>query len=299
MNCIIVGGGGFVGRHLGNHLVAQGHRVRGIDAGLVHHEVETRFPVDVADVIVDAPVVEPETEAVFYLAQSPHYRAFPRHGAHLFGVNVIGALRWAEAAIDAGVKAFIYASTGSIYAPGFEPMSEDRPVRRDHAYALSKISAEEALAILPGPMAVIRARLFGAFGPGQATMLVPGVTGRVQRGEPVTVERNPLDQSDHGGLRISLTYVDDVARCLAGLAARALDGRDVPRVINVAADEPVSVRRLATGIGAVLGVDPVIEAADRARESDYIADVGRLRALLAPTFTPLDVALRLTLASHA
>lgn len=296
MKCVVVGAAGFIGTHLVQRLSRAGHGVVGYDAPAA---VAGAPEVRAWDVVRDAAAFEP-CDVVWYLAQSPHYREFPRGGDDLFGVNVVGALRAAAAARDAGARAFVYTSTGSVYAPSFAPLAEHAPVRRDDAYALSKLTAEAALALVPGPLRAICVRLFGVFGPGQKTMLVPAIAARVREGRAVTIERRPDDPGDDGGLRISLTYVDDVTACLVQLGERALAAPDaVPALLNVASPEAVSVRDLAEAIGERLGRRAVFESVDKARASDFIADVSRLRALLEPRFTPFRTAIAATFAGRA
>ena len=241
-------------------------------------------------------------ERVFYLSQSPHYRAFPEQGSHLFGVNVVGALRCLEAARAAKAKSFVYCSSGSVYAPSFEALSEDSELRRDDAYSLSKLCAEEALTIAARAFAadesgpnVVCARLFGVFGPGQKTMLVPGLRKRIEEGQAITLEAHPEDASDRDGLRISLTYVDDAARCLHALAKQT---NNAATIVNVAGPSALSIRELASGIAKRLRCDPVIEEVDRKRQSDFVADTTRLQELIDPSFVPIDEALDQTIVSE-
>ncbi len=94
-------------------------------------------------------------------------------------VNVHSAVAIAEHARRAGAKRFVYASTGNVYAAGFAPFSEAAPVRRDDWYALSKVHAEEALALFRPQLDVVIARLFGVYGPGQKGRLVPNLLASV------------------------------------------------------------------------------------------------------------------------
>jgi UDP-glucose 4-epimerase len=292
MRCVIVGAAGFIGGHLARRLAASGQDVLGLDV-VEPDDFGTEFRR--WDAMREDLDLEP-AEVVFYLSQSPHYREFPSGGDHLFGVNLVGALRAAAAASAAGAKLFVYASTGSVYAPSFSPMDEGSAVRRDDAYALSKLAAEEALRLAPRGLQVLCVRPFGVFGPGQKTMLVPAITARVRDGRPVTIERNPLDPNDDGGLRISLTFVDDVVACFEQLASlAAADGVALPGVLNVACAEAVSIRQLADAVGRRLGVPPRYELVERARESDFIADIGRLRGLVEPVFTPFADAIASTI----
>lgn len=281
---VIIGAGGFIGRHLGRAHAALGHAVIGLDAA---RDVDAGFPVAEFDVLgpVDAPIPA-ACDVVYYLAQSPHYRDFPEHAEHLFAVNALGALRAATTAARAGARRFVYASTGNVYAPTFEPMQEGDAVRRDDAYALSKLAGEEMVAVVPD-IEVTRVRLFGVFGPGQRAGLVPAIAERVAANEPVTLAAHPHVADDDGGLRISLTCVDDVIQMLTGLVARP----DVlPGVVNLAAPEAASVREIATAIGDTLGIAASFAPAP-SRQTDFIADVTRLAELIKVSHTPLDRAI--------
>lgn len=276
MKCIIVGARGFIGGHLGRLCAGEGHEVVALEA----------------DVVADPIEVPAGTDAVFYLAQASGRGPFPDGAGALVAVNTAGAVRCAEAAHAAGAKVFCYASTGTVYAPSFAPMAEEHPVRRDDPYALSKVAAEEALALVPGPMQVVCARLFGVFGPGQRPeTLVAAIARRVREGRPVRLDPNPGDPGDDGGLRISLTFVEDVARCLLAIAGCAAAGGPVPSPLNVAAPEAVSLRALAGNAARLCGAEAVFERSTEPRASDYVADVGRLCALIAPRFAPLADAL--------
>jgi nucleoside-diphosphate-sugar epimerase len=303
MKCVIIGAGGFIGRHLARAGLARSGPARSgdvlaLDVAPPPDSSDAGFEIEACDAVAGDIALPRGVDVVYYLAQSPFYRDFPAHGDHLFAVNVVGALRAAAAAEEAGARLFCYASSGTIYEPGFEPMAEDRPARRDHAYALSKVCAEEALSLRGGATGVLCVRLFGVFGPGQGATLVQGVIDRVRGGRPVTIEPHPHDPADTGGLRISLTYVEDVAGCLLALGERAVAGRATAPVLNVAGPAPVAIRQLAEQVGREAGVAPTFERAERCRESDYVADIGRLRGHIDPRFTSLDEALARTLMAH-
>ncbi|MCL4220226.1 MAG: NAD(P)-dependent oxidoreductase [Phycisphaerales bacterium] len=283
MNSAIIGATGFIGRHLARELSRLGHC-----AGYDLHAAdlgETR--VEVCDIARQAPVLPADTDAVFYLAQYPGYRSFPTRGGDLWGVNAGGALRAVEAARVVGARAFIYASTGTVYAPSFAPLSESAPVRRDQPYALSKVAGEEALALIDQPRTCC-VRLFGVFGPRQTTMLVPAIANRIRQGQPVTIEPHPTDPGDRDGLRISLTDVGDVCAGMIALARRLLDGSDVPRVVNLAAPRAVSIRQLGQTIARTLGTEACFETAAQPRAGDYIADITLLRGTVSLSFTAFD-----------
>lgn len=295
MNVAIIGAAGFVGRHLHTHLESHGHECVATDV-IVPPPLASR--VGIHDIARDAPAFPDALDAVVYLAQFPGYRSFPEKGGDLFAVNVAGAVRAADAARAAGAKAFIYASTGTVYQPSFKPMTEGDPVRRDQPYALSKVHAEEALALFETPRTCC-IRLFGVFGEDQQAMLVPAIAGRVTRGDAVTLERNPQDPNDNEGLRIALTHVADVCTIIRRLAERMVAEKPTPPVLNVANPQAVSMRALATGIARRLGREPVFECVKNARASDYIADTARLGSTIPHQFLSLEAALERTFPAHA
>lgn len=294
MKIAIFGGAGFIGRHLGNQCQLQDGEALGFD--VVTPSCETLFPVDQHHILNDPIHLPPDIDVVYYLAQSTARDKGSVNFSNMFSINVTVALKAAEAAREYGAGCFCYASTGTVYQPGFEPFQEDRPVRRDQAYALSKVMAEEALTLLDNSIHLLCVRLFGVFGPTQTEMLVPNITDRIREGQPVTLNGNPNDPDDRNGLRISLTFVEDVVDCLSALTRAKLERRKVPNILNVASDQAISIRRLAEAIGREIGVEPRFESVPENRESDYIADVTRLRALIDTPFATLEEAISRTLA---
>jgi nucleoside-diphosphate-sugar epimerase len=220
-----------------------------------------------------------DVRSVYYLAQSPALKGEPPRYEHLLAVNVVSALHAARAAREAGVRQFFYASTGNVYAPSFVPLRESDPVRRDNWYSLAKVQAEEALLLLGHGLEVTSLRLFGLYGPGQSGRLVPNLAEAVRARRAVTIEPNPHDAQDDGGLRLSLCHVRDAAAVLASLTEC-----EVPRFLNVASGEACSVRAIACAIGEALGVAPAFETSPRPRAFDLIADTAVLERLLAPRF---------------
>lgn len=288
MKAAVIGAGGFIGGHLCRLLENAGHQVLALDA--VRPETPVAGEFRECDILAGPPSFEDNTEAVFYLAQSPFYREFPNRADHLFGVNALGPVRAASAALNKGCRFFLFASTGNVYAPSFDALPESHPVRRDDPYALSKVAAEEALDLFRGRMGVISTRIFGAFGPGQKSMLPVILAGRIKSGTPITLQPAPGETVETGGLRVSYLYVEDMARAMIRLADKALDGGELPPRLNLAGPEALSIRRFATAIGGAMGMEPVFETAETPRGLDLAADVSLMQQVLGLAFTPLEEA---------
>jgi UDP-glucose 4-epimerase len=276
LKACIFGPGGYLGSALVVALRARGDDLQLISSqdgginlttGLLAEDVQVRAGTDV----------------VYYLSQSPHYRQVPQAAAHLLTVNCVAAVQAAMSASRAGVRRFVYASTGNVYSPSFAALAEEAPVRRDSWYPLSKLMAEEALALFRDRMDVTSVRIFGIYGPRQTDKLIPMLVDSVRQGKQVFAERNPQDPSDLDGLKVSPIYIDDAVSALLKLGT----GPAAP-VLNLAGDRVLSVAEIAEAIGKGLNKPVRVQVADKARQTDLVADIGLLNRLQRPTFTPFE-----------
>ena len=277
MRAAVVGAGGFVGKHVCSELMARGVDVLPLSAGR---------PGGIALESGMLPVgftFPRGIEAVYFLAQSPRYRHMPEQSAHLVSVNCVAVAQAADAARKVGAVKFVYASSGNVYEPSFSPHAETCPVRRNDWYALSKVMAEDVLALYRSYFDVTVARMFGVYGPCQVGKLVPMIADAVHSNRQVYVDRNPTDDDDLDGLRVSLIYIGDLVDAMLKL----LDTRNC-EVVNLAGSEAVSIRRLAKVLGASLGVEPRIAVSKKYRDGDFIADVGIYGRLFGPSKTSLE-----------
>jgi UDP-glucose 4-epimerase len=276
MRLLLVGSGGFIGGHMLDALARRGIEV-------VELSSRTVGGIDPATgTLTRRPAFDAPLDAVVFLSQWPSYGDLSTAG-QLWSVNVASALAVATAARAAGARRFVYASTGNVYAPSFDPLSESSPVRRDNAYSLSKVHAEEALALLRPELQTVCARLFTVYGPGQQGRLVTNLAKAVLAGDPITLHPRVAGIPDEG-LRLSLGHVADVCDCLVELAT----GEDPGPVLNVASGEPASLRRVASLIGTALDRQVLFRHGEAARSFDLVADVSRLERRTKPLPTSLE-----------
>lgn len=288
MSVLVIGSGGYMGRHLMMSLATEG-----IDA--VGASTSDGTGIDPESGILSESFSVPRgTSAVVYMAQSPRYRQVPEQAAHVLAVNAFSAARAAVLAREAGVQRFIYISTGTVYAPSFQPLREDAPVRRDSWYALSKLHGEEALSLFRSDMEVIVVRPFGVYGPDQHGRLVTNLVEAVLNGKPISLQSRPGCPADQDGLKISLCYIDDATRILVGLIRNGGEP-----CLNLAGAEALSIRSMANQIGALTGRSPLFVSAAMPRDSDLIADTEALCHAVPLVFTPFSEGLRRTVASVA
>lgn len=273
MKVAIIGARGFIGRSLARRMAEHGLQVQ-------EYSSTDGTGIDPATGLLPEGFALPRgVRAVVYLAQSPSYQKPQHNWRHLINVNKISALAAAEAALRAGATRFVYASTGSVYAPSFAPCAEDAPKERGNWYALSKLQAEESLALLCDGLDLVLARPFGVYGPGQEGKLVPNLLRAVAEGRPVRLHPRLGQDDDRDGLRTSLTHVDEATEMLQALALGS-----GPLTVNLAGDTAMSLKEIALVFERVLGRKAQFILSDQARTTDLLADVSRLRAALDPAF---------------
>lgn len=285
MKIVVIGSKGYIGENL----VLSLKKKKAFDVqGFSSSKGDCIDPV--TGILSESFSVPPETNAIIYLAQSPFYRQMPDMSWHLWNVNVVSAVKVAEIARKAKVERFIYASTGSVYSPAFEPLSETSPLQKDNWYLLSKVHAEEVLSLYRNDMDLVVMRIFGVYGPVQTDKLVPKLLSSVLQGKEISIERNPEDQSDLDGLKISLCYIDDIVEIISSLISKG-----GPSILNIAGNEAVSLRQMVNVIGQFLGKEPVLTVVERCRRGDLIADISLLKSTLNPQFTSLESGLKKTI----
>lgn len=286
----ILGASGFVGRALTKLATQGGHEVVCLGRNpLMEAQAGQWIACDLAAPTGTIPIPQ-GTEAVFYLAQSAHYREFPRYADDLFAINTQGVARAAQAALAAGCRFFCYASSGNVYAPSFQALTEDSPTARHSPYAVSKLMGEDVTACFKELMHAVSARIFGAYGPGQRAMLPWILAQRIRQGQPVELAPGP--QGQDGGLHVSFIYVDDLALRLLWLAEAALEGLSLPSVLNLAGPEEVSLKKFSEVLGSYLGNPPVFSYLSTPRCGDLKADIRLLDSLCPLTYTKLNDGLR-------
>lgn len=154
MRTLVTGGAGFIGSHLVDLLVSEGHSVAVIDnlsrGRLANLESAkstgnlTFYEADLLDSDLDAIAAEVRPEVIFHLAAQIDVRSSVADPIHDAKSNILATIRVAEAARKAGVRKVVSTSSGgAIYGTPEEfPVTEAVPVDPMSPYAASKVSAE-------------------------------------------------------------------------------------------------------------------------------------------------------------
>ncbi len=254
---LVTGGAGFIGSHLAEALLRDGHQVRVLDnlsTGRLENLSAAREQVDlcigdIRDLGTAARAVR-GVEVVFHQAAVVSVSASVADPIHCEAVNVSGTLNLLLAARDAGVRRIIFASSCAVYGdPRTLPITESAVLEPLSPYGASKMAAELYLGLagrLFGVEAVIL-RYFNVFGPRQDpsspyAAVIPIFISRMLAGQP------PILHGD-GSQSRDFIYVDDVVRGnLLAAEAPALDGQ----VFNIASGRCHSLLELTTLLNDVL-----------------------------------------------
>jgi UDP-glucose 4-epimerase len=247
---VVTGGAGFIGSHLVERLVADGHSVLVLDnfstgrpENLAHLGREPRLRLERVDIASEPRLTAllGGAEWVFHLAALADIVPSMERPLDYHRANVDGTVAILEAARAAAVGRFLYAASSSCYGiPDVYPTPETAPARPQYPYALSKLLGEQCVLHWGQVyrMPVVSLRLFNVYGPRSRTSGTYGAVFGVflaqkLNGRPFTVVGDGTQSRD-------FTFVSDVADAFVTAAQSSLAGE----VFNVGTGAPVAVNRL-------------------------------------------------------
>ncbi|MGH2514658.1 MAG: NAD-dependent epimerase/dehydratase family protein [Ktedonobacterales bacterium] len=298
MRCLVTGAAGFIGSHLCEQLVRDGHDVVGLDAFIPYYpravkernlqrlRLESRFTLYERDLRTDE--LEDAlngAQVVFHLAAMPGLvRSWSDFGLYA-SCNLEGTQRLLEASRHAGIRHFIHGSTSSVYGK-MAVGSEDSPLRPYSPYGVTKLSAEHLCQAYAQnfdlPVTILR--LFSVYGPRQRPDMAYHIFARALLAD------EPLIVFGDGKQSRSNTYVTD---CVSGmLAAWAHPEQSIGATFNIGGGQIVELNRVIAILADLLGVEPRItySAARVGDQRETAADISKANRLLgyAPSTTIED-----------
>lgn len=247
--CIVTGAAGFIGSHLSEALLRQGHEVVGIDAFIPYYkraykeqnlkgpEAHPGFTFHEADLRVDDlhPLLQGADVIIHEAAMPGLVRSWSDFELYV-SCNQLATLRLLEATRDIGRPHLIYISTSSVY--GKEATgAEDSPLRPFSPYGITKLAAEQLCFSFADnfdlPVTVLR--YFSVYGPRQR----PDMAYHILIRKLLAGDVFPL--FGDGEQSRSNTYVADCvqATCLALERREKLRGE----IINIGGGEVVSLNQ--------------------------------------------------------
>ena len=294
-NILITGGAGFIGSHIAEALVADGHRVRIFDnlssghlsnldhlqgrVEFVRGDVRDRAALGAAMPGMTHCFHEAALVSVFESVEKP----FDNHD-----INMSGTLNVLQAARDAGVQRVVFASSAAIY--GNDPELPKRETMRPQPaspYAAGKITGEYYLSIFAQLYGVqtVSLRYFNVFGPRQdPKSMYSGVISKFT--DDVKAGRAPTIFGDGQQTR-DFVFVKDVVQ--ANLKAMFGEKVGAGEVCNVATGQTASLLDMVRVLGELTGrtITPNFKDARKGDIQHSSADIAKARQLLGyePKFT--------------
>lgn len=254
---LVTGADGFIGSHLVEHLVAEGHEVRALAQynsfnswGWLDHLPSLDGVEVVSGDIRDAQFCTTLTkgvETVFHLAALiaiPYSYVAPDSYVE---TNVRGTLNICQAALNSGCARVIHTSTSEVYGTArYVPIDESHPLQPQSPYSASKIGAD-AMAMsfhstFELPLTI--ARPFNTYGPRQsARAVIPTIIAQIAAGATQIKLGDVTPTRD-------FNYVVDTCR---GFTALANAPETVGKTVNIASNYEISVLDTLKMIREIMG----------------------------------------------
>ncbi|MBS7631723.1 SDR family NAD(P)-dependent oxidoreductase [Candidatus Bathyarchaeota archaeon] len=284
---LVTGGAGFIGSHLTEELLRQGHSVivldnlsSGILNNLPKHKRLTFVEGDIRDFDLVDKLVK-RSDMVFHLAEyipttmsygSGHVVKYSIDAPlQDFDVSARGTLIVLNSAKKYGRK-FIFTSTAAVYGGANFPLKEDFQPIPASPYGASKLCAEEYVRLyyriygLPTSIA----RLFNVYGPKQSKYVMYDVLLKLKQNQFY------LEMLGTGDEIRDFVYVDDVVKALILIAQ---DEFATGEVYNVGSGKPIRINEMIHIMLELLGIRPEVKFAGSSWKGDVknlIADISKI-----------------------
>jgi UDP-glucuronate 4-epimerase len=292
MNFLVTGGAGFIGSHVSQRLLRDGHRVVIVDdfndfydpaikrRNLKRIQAAGSVRLHRADIVdkaaMDRVFAEEKFDAIVHLAARAGVRPSIEQPLLYTQTNITGTMNLLECARTAGIRKFVFASSSSVYGINSKiPFSEGDPIFKPISpYAATKLAGEALCHTyhhLYG-MDVTCLRFFTVYGPAQRPDLA------IHKFAKLITAGKPIEMFGDGSTRRDYTFIDDIVEGIMA-CVRGWFGYEV---FNLGNSNTVELRYLVEVIERALGKKAIIERRPE-QPGDVpvtFADVSKARRML-------------------
>lgn len=250
---VVTGGCGFIGSHIVDRLLKEGHNVRVIDdlsapqnEKFYFNDSAEYFKLDISQ--DDCVEVFKDADFVFHLAARSRIQPTIDSPGSCFEVNTVGTQRVLEWSRMNSVKRFVYSSTSSLYGhQNPTPFQPNMPSDCLNPYSMSKWMGEQICKLYSqvyGAKTTVL-RYFNVYGPrepikGRYAPVIGLFKRQSKQGLPMTVVGD-------GEQRRDFTHVDDVVE--ANILCLNLNEKNTHDIYNIGTGKNFSINQVADMIG--------------------------------------------------
>lgn len=262
MNCLVLGGAGFIGSHLVDALVSRDHHVRVFDLPNVKltNLEQSMDSIEIVqgdfENITDVSPCLDDIDVVVHLISTTLPESSNKNPVYDVETNVVGTIKMLDEAVQKGVKKVVFASSGgTIYGiPQTLPVPETHATNPICSHGIGKLAIEKYLALYHHLMGLDYTVLrFGnPYGPRQRSKSVQGAIavflGHVLADEPIIIWGD-------GTVARDFFYITDLVSALV----RVIESDTESRVYNIACGRAVSLNEILAVIKDVTGASPLVK----------------------------------------
>jgi len=226
----VVGATGFLGSHLTEHLLAQGHEVLAVARGLRQVNILPENPMlrfEAADIVDRASIHSAlrafHPEVVYHLASEPDAAESADHMQACLESNAQGSVNNLLASIESGARLFVFADSSKVYGNGPVPFRAEQSENAICSYAIAKAAGWRLCSVLAtrAQIKIVGLRPTFIYGPRQNFNLLSYVEQAARKGQPIGIQG--------GSQTRDLLYIEDAVRCFACVMhASPAWGRSLP-----------------------------------------------------------------------
>ncbi len=291
MRCLVTGVAGFVGSHLAERLLADGHEVVGIDAftdyyprSMKERNIENirsygRFTFVEGNLLELslAPLLD-GVDFIFHQAAQAGVRASWGRSFSIYAdCNILATQRLLDTLLAIGqyIKRFVYASSSSVYGNTKAlPVSEAATPQPISPYGVTKLAGEHLCQLYYHNFGIptVALRYFTVYGPGQRPDMA------FHRFCKSIIDHEPLHVFDDGTQTRDFTYVADVVEANVRAATFETQGS----VMNIAGGSRVTVREVIALLEEISGtkIQVIFEPKQHGDVRDTCADISSAQQLI-------------------
>ena len=271
----VIGGAGFLGSHLVNHLIDDRNCEVLVLDNLITGKKEFLHPksrfiwcdITGSEYQLFKIFKKYDIEYVFNYAAEPYIPVSFERPLHVFNINAMGALKVLNAAQDAGVKGILQVSSAEIYGDAKEKVSEDSPARPHSTYGVAKLAIDLLVQCRwkESNTPAIAMRQFNCVGEREThPYVIPEIIQQISKqniGNAILFlpkekikEKPAIVKLGNNSFR-DFQYAGDAVK----MATELLEKGQFGEVYNMGSEEGIQIYDLAKVIGNIMGKEIAVE----------------------------------------